>query len=152
MRGADAEDQGCYICIMTQTRKRTGPVKRRPPATPRLALSRKAPIDGALDAELFRALSDETRLSLVACIAKCGRACSVGEVALCCSVDVSVVSRHLALLARAGVLSVRRRGRVVAYALQYDELCESLRALASAIESLRPADNLSKGACNDGCC
>ena len=49
--------------------------------------------DRALDAELFKALSDPTRLKLLACLAKCSRMCSVTEVAECCSVDFSVVSR-----------------------------------------------------------
>jgi ArsR family transcriptional regulator len=104
-----------------------------------------------MDVELFAALSEPTRLALVACIAKCGRACGVGEVAECCSVDVSVVSRHLALLARAGVLSVSKQGRTVSYSVRYDEVCSSLRAMADAIEACRPGEG-EKGCCNDTCC
>ena len=72
--------------------------------TPRRAANCCGPIDDLLDPELFRALGDPTRLLLLACLAKCGRACSVTEIAECCSVDLSVVSRHLALLERAKVL------------------------------------------------
>ena len=89
---------------MTQPSKRPA-ARRRPvaaPLTPRHAAARKGPIDAALDADLFKALGDPTRLQLLACLAKCARPCSVSEVADCCHVDLSVVSRHLALLQRAG--------------------------------------------------
>ena len=107
------------------------------------------PLDRLLDPALFRALGDRNRLMLLACIAKCGRACSVGEVAECCSVDLSVVSRHLAALARVGVLQPEKQGRVVRYAVRYVELTALLRALADAIESCSPG--CSQGGC-DGCC
>lgn len=102
--------------------------------TPKQASRRRGDLDRRLDAELFKALGDPTRLTLLACLAKCGRPCSVGEIAECCSVDLSVVSRHLALLARAGVLESRREGRVVLYSVRYAELVGLLRALADALE------------------
>lgn len=128
---------------MTQVRK------RRPPATPKQAAKRCGPLDTLLDPVLFKAFSDPTRASLIACIAKCGRGCSVGEIAECCSVDFSVVSRHLALLARAGVLEAAKEGRTVFYRVRYDELCRSLRSLADALESCRPDE---EGGCCDGGC
>lgn len=128
---------------MTQVRK------RRPPATPRLAARRCGPLDELLDPVLFKALSDPTRVTLIGCIAKCARGCSVGEVAECCSVDISVVSRHLALLARSGVLEVERQGRTVFYRVRYAELGRSLRSLAKAIEECAPAKG---GADCEECC
>lgn len=119
------------------------------PKTPRQAAARRAEIDRRLNADLFRALSDPTRLILLACLAKCDRACSVGEVAECCAVDLSVVSRHLALMARAGVLDVRKEGRTVFYRVRARELADGLRALADAIE--RCAPNCA-AACGGGCC
>ncbi|MFO0834560.1 MAG: metalloregulator ArsR/SmtB family transcription factor [Phycisphaerales bacterium] len=118
------------------------------PATPRHAASRRAPIDSLLNPDLFRALCDPTRAALVACIAKCGRGCSVSEVAQCCSVDLSVVSRHLALLADAGVLESRKQGRTVYYAVRYAELVTLLRSLADAFHECCP------GGCGQdgGCC
>src|SRR5262245_47160515 len=107
--------------MMTQVRK------HRRPATPKQAARCCGPIDGLLNPELFKAFADPTRLSLIACLAKCGRACSVGEVAECCAVDFSVVSRHLALLARSGVLEVSKKGRTVFYGVRYAELSQSLR-------------------------
>ncbi|MBL8766033.1 MAG: winged helix-turn-helix transcriptional regulator, partial [Planctomycetes bacterium] len=84
------------------------------------------------------------------CLAKCGRPCSVSEIAECCSVDLSVVSRHLALLARAGVLEATKSGRNVSYAVQFGHVAAHLRALADAIDSCCP-----QSSCDDGtepCC
>ena len=122
------------------------------PRTPREASRRKSDLDSALQPGLFKALCDPTRASLLTCLAKCGRACSVSEVADCCHVDLSVVSRHLALLEAAGVIEGRKAGRVVSYRVRYADVCRALRALADAMETLCPHE----GACgcepSNGCC
>lgn len=128
---------------MTQIRK------QRRFRTPKQAAACCSPVDRLLNPDLFRAISDPTRVSLLACIAKCGRACSVSEVAECCAVDFSVVSRHLALLAREGVLEATKDGRTVSYRVRYGQLCQSLRQLADALESCCPEPD---GGCNAGCC
>jgi DNA-binding transcriptional ArsR family regulator len=96
------------------------------------------PIDDLLDAELFKALGEPTRLKLLSCLAKCGRACSVTELTECCAVDISVVSRHLGVLEKAGVLTATKQGRTVFYEVRYKHLTEAFRALAKAIEGCRP--------------
>ncbi|NDG64233.1 MAG: ArsR family transcriptional regulator [Planctomycetes bacterium] len=116
---------------MTQVRKRSQ-------MTPKQASACCRPIDNLLDPELFKALSDPTRVRLFGCLIKCGRACLVGEVAECCSVDLSVVSRHLQLLERAGILEVVKEGRTVSYCVKYGVLCEMFRSIANAIESSCP--------------
>lgn len=126
---------------MTQVRKRP------PPATPKQAAACCGPLDALLDPVLFKALSDRTRVTLVACIAKCGRGCSVGEVAECCAVDFSVVSRHLALLARAGVLEATKNGRTMLYRVRYAELTRSLRSLAHALDACCPTKGGGDGRC-----
>ena len=131
---------------MTQIRK------KRPPATPRHAAACAGPLDHLLDPALFKALADPTRASLIACIAKCSRGCSVGEVAECCNVDLSVVSRHLSLLARAGVLEAQKQGRTVYYRVRYTDVCRSLRLLADALEECTPASAPKGGACHGKCC
>lgn len=128
--------------------------------SPKQAMGRRAPVDGLLSAEFFKALSDSTRVSLLGCLVKCGRACSVGEIAECCSVDLSVVSRHLRILERAGVVASEKKGRVVSYRVCHEDWCKALRDLAAAIESCCvPVDGTAdegggccgeKGAC-DGC-
>ncbi|MGH7130964.1 MAG: ArsR/SmtB family transcription factor [Phycisphaerales bacterium] len=131
---------------MTQVRK------RRVPATPKAAAACCGPLDDLLDPVLFKAFSDPTRVSLIACIAKCGRGCSVGEVAECCFVDFSVVSRHLALLARSGVLEATKEGRTMFYRVRYTDLSRSLRSLADALDECCPTAGGKGGACNGKCC
>ena len=113
-------------------------VTKHRPSSPRHAARQSAPLDKALDADLFKALSDSTRLKLLACLAKCGRMCSVTEVAECCSVDFSVVSRHLSMLADAGVLDFRKEGRTVFYQARYQHLGSVFRALAEAFNNCCP--------------
>jgi DNA-binding transcriptional ArsR family regulator len=111
------------------------------------------PLDERLDPVFFKALGDPTRAKLVACIAKCGRACSVGEVGECCSVDLSVVSRHLRVLERAGVVESVKAGRTVRYMVRYAAVSRSLRGLAEAIEQCRPrAGEAGVGGCEGGVC
>jgi ArsR family transcriptional regulator, arsenate/arsenite/antimonite-responsive transcriptional repressor len=101
-------------------------------------------IDELLDAELFKALGEPTRLKLLSCLAKCGRPCSVTELTECCSVDLSVVSRHLAVLEKVGVLAATKEGRTVFYAVQYQQLSKAFRALSKAVEDCRPKRSSSK--------
>jgi ArsR family transcriptional regulator len=141
--GRVALGEGGYTCIVTQ-------VRRRRPRTPKQASTRGGPIDDLLDPELFKALCDPTRAKLLGCLAKCARACSVTEVAECCSVDFSVVSRHLQLLERVGILGSSKEGRTVSYAVKYGHLCQKLRGLADALEQCCPADQATE--CEGGCC
>ncbi len=125
--------------------------------SPRQASACCRPVDDLLDPTLFKALGDPTRLRLFGCLVKCGRACSVTELAACCSVDLSVVSRHLSLLEDAGILTATKKGRTVSYSVRFTDLAGSLRALADAIDSCCPANcgaNCKCG-CRDGeggCC
>ena len=125
-------------------------VRRRKPMTPKQASACCGPIDELLDPELFKSFCDPTRTRLLACLIKCGRPYSVTEVAACCSVDFSVVSRHLQMLERAGILESTKAGRTVSYAVRYRHLCRTLRELANAIEQCGPADQAV--ACAGGCC
>lgn len=117
--------------------------------SPKQATRRRAAIDAELDAAFFRALSDPTRLKLVACLAKCRRSCTVTEIAECCSVDFSVVSRHLSMLADAGVLQSQKQGRTMYYHMRYGWLSQSLRRLADAIDDCCPPNQSDVCAC--GC-
>ena len=118
--------------------------------SPSSASRRRAAIDRGLDTDLFKSLSDPTRARLFACLLKCGRTCSVSEVAECCDVDFSVVSRHLARLSSDGVLTSEKRGRTVWYEPRWDELSTKFRALADAIDEWRPDET--GDCCEDGCC
>ncbi|HEX4056438.1 MAG TPA: metalloregulator ArsR/SmtB family transcription factor [Tepidisphaeraceae bacterium] len=125
-------------------------ISNRRPLTPKLAAGCCDPIDDLLEPELFKGLCDPTRLNLLGCLSKCGRACSVSEVADCCSVDFSVVSRHLAILERAGIVESTKKGRTVFYTVKYGDLSAKLRALADAVESYDPSSN--RGRVKRSCC
>lgn len=109
-------------------------------------------LDALLEPGLFRALGDPTRVLLLRCLAKCARPCSVSEIAECCDVDMSVVSRHLRVLAGAGVVHAEKRGREVLYAARYDHVAGLLRALAKAFESCGLGDGCAGGSCPPGVC
>ena len=104
------------------------------PKNPKQAACCSSELDEALDAELFKALGDPTRLKLLSCLARCGRACTTTEVAECCSVDFSVVTRHLTLLADVGILESRKEGRTVHYQVRYRQFSALLRDVARAID------------------
>ena len=100
-----------------------------------------ANIGKLLEPRFFKALCDPNRIALVARLAKCRRPCSVGELTCCCGVDVSVVSRHLALLRDAGVLACEKRGKEVFYSLRCQEVVGTLRSIADCIEACCPEPN-----------
>lgn len=138
---------------MTQLSKRTGAGRTKPaPATPRQAARRRDPIDRLLEPELFKALSDPTRVRLLACLVKCSRPCSVTEVAECCSVDFSVVARHLSLLARCGVLEAEKQGRTVFYTPRTGALADRFDALAAALRACGEAGGCCAGGEGDDAC
>ena len=124
-------------------------VTKLPPATPRQASRRRSRLDALLDPALFKALADPTRAGLLSCLCKCARPCSVTEIAQCCALDFSTVARHLSAMARSGVLVARKEGRTVWYHCPSD-LAARFRAIADAIEELRPASG--DGCCEGGCC
>ncbi len=87
--------------------------------------------------ELFRALCDPNRLTLVARLASANRPLTVTEAGTCCGVHISGVSRHLAMLRDAGVLQATKQGREVRYELDCGALASALRQLADALENCR---------------
>jgi len=72
----------------------------------------------------------------------------VTEVAECCSIDFSMVARHLGTMARAGLLSSEKKGRTVWYTADAAALSDRFRALADAIDELAPVDDR----CEQGGC
>ncbi len=100
--------------------------------------------DLARGARLFHALSDETRLEIV-------RLLSHGERCVCELQDVldaaqSRLSFHLKTLKDAGVVSDRREGRWVYYALNRDALDQ----IAEFASEVRPGKHA--GSCARACC
>lgn len=88
--------------------------------------------------EFFRALADPTRLAVVQRLACANAPQTVTEVAGCCGVHLSGVSRHLAALRAAGLVSMQRHGREVRYQLDREKVTALLRGLADALEECCP--------------
>lgn len=87
-----------------------------------------------LSPALFKALAEPTRLAMLVQLCSSEGECTVSEVASCCDVDLSVVSRHLKTLREAGVLSSRKEGKQVRYSVQRAELAVLFRRLADALD------------------
>jgi DNA-binding transcriptional ArsR family regulator len=90
---------------------------------------------GLLSPRLFKALSDPKRLSLLVRLAEEREPRTVGFVAGGSGVDLSVVSRHLAILREAGVIQCTKRGKEVYCSVQTSALVRVLRSLADALEA-----------------
>jgi DNA-binding transcriptional ArsR family regulator len=88
-----------------------------------------------LSPRFFKALGDPNRIVLLSRLAASCRPCTVTEISCCCPVDISVVSRHLAMLRDADIVQAERRGKQVLYTVRYDVLAETFRSIADAIEA-----------------
>ena len=85
-------------------------------------------------ANLLKALGEFNRLSLVYKLCQCQAPQNAMCLCKCCSVDASVASRHLKILAQEGIVSAEKSGRERTYSLNRDELAKRLRDLADKIE------------------
>lgn len=94
---------------------------------------------GLLEARLFRALCDPTRVAILVRLAQAVDDRTVSQIAEDSPVDTSVVCRHLAALRDAGIVAATRRGRAVYYQVRYRALAATLRAMADAIEACCPS-------------
>ena len=91
-----------------------------------------------LSPKLFKALGDPNRVAILVRLAESCGAQTVTQVAECCPLNLSVVSRHLAVLREAGVLESRKVGKHVFYSLRAQPLARLLRAMADCIEACCP--------------
>ena len=90
------------------------------------------------DPAFFKALGDRNRIAILIELAGSPRPQTVSQMTRCCSVDLSVVSRHLATLRDAGIVASEKRGREVYYWVRFPELVRRLRRMADAIEACCP--------------
>lgn len=91
-----------------------------------------------LSPRLFKALGDPKRLSLLVRLAAKRGPCTVSEVAGGSGVDLSVVSRHLAVLREAGIIGCVKRGKEVWCTVQTAAVAQLLRELADALDACCP--------------
>ena len=92
-------------------------------------------LDAYLRPELFKALCDPMRLTIVAFLAVQKQPTTVGELSDQCAIDFSGVSRHLKILKEAEVVAAQKTGREVRYELNCENLTLVLRGLADALEA-----------------
>jgi DNA-binding transcriptional ArsR family regulator len=90
------------------------------------------------EARFFRALCDATRLRILATLVEAREPRTVSEVAEQFPVDLSVVSRHLAVLRDQGILLAERQGKEVRYSVDYAFLVSVLQGFATAVEACCP--------------
>ena len=102
--------------------------------TPSTEGSSIAIFEESFEPALFRALGDPTRLTLLGRLAMARGPLTVSEVAGCCGVHLSGVSRHLKMLLGAGLVTATRQGREVRYRLRCAALSGALRAAADALD------------------
>jgi DNA-binding transcriptional ArsR family regulator len=84
--------------------------------------------------DMFKALCDPVRISIVATLAARRSPATVSQIAECCGIDFSGVSRHLKILHDVGILSATKQGREKLYAVEIEHLADSLRSYANALE------------------
>ncbi len=95
-------------------------------------------LSALLSPTFFKALGDPNRLAILISLSRCCEEKTVSEVSECCSVDLSVVSRHLAILREAGVLRARKRGKQLYHSVRFGHLARMLRDIADAIDACCP--------------
>lgn len=88
--------------------------------------------------DLFRVLGDPNRIRLVTQLLESGTTQTVSELAPCCPVDFSVVSRHLRQLREAGVVEATKQGKNVLYRVNGREVAALLRRFADDLETCCP--------------
>ena len=86
-------------------------------------------------ADFLKALGEFNRLSLVYELCRCHEPQNAMCLCDCCSVDASVVSRHLKVLADQDIVTFEKKGREKTYKLNRIEVAKQLRALADEIEN-----------------
>jgi ArsR family transcriptional regulator len=101
--------------------------------------SSRRQLDRHLRPELFRALGDPTRVEVLRRLLAAPEPLTVSDIADCCGVHLSGVSRHLSALKDAGIIRSEKHGREVRYILDWKHFVDDLRGLADAIDACRTA-------------
>lgn len=86
----------------------------------------------------FKALGDPNRLRILAHLIEMQERLTVSQIAKRFPIDLSVVSRHLAILRDAGILISDKRGKEVFYTVNHNHLASCLTDFAGVIESCCP--------------
>lgn len=90
---------------------------------------------GVLDTKFLKALTDPTRVQIIKRLIRIG-ASDVSSIARGLSQDRSVVSRHLAILAAAGITASRKDGRRVLYDLDGPYITAKVSTILEALQPM----------------
>lgn len=82
----------------------------------RLRAERPEPLDSELLAELYRALGDPTRILVARVLEEVGELC-VGDLAWVAERPQNVISHHMQILRRGGIVCARKDGKMIKYRL-----------------------------------
>ena len=88
-----------------------------------------------LNPQFFKSLCDPTRLAMLTRLLEDHSLCSVSSLAQDFDLDVSVISRHLAILRDAGIMQANKIGREVCYTVNSESLSKTFRDLANTVDS-----------------
>jgi len=102
-------------------------------------------LDRLLSPQLFKAFGDPNRIAILLYLSERCIPLTVGQIAESLPVDVSVVSRHLAMLRDADILIARKQGKEVRYSINSGNLIATLRAIADAFEACCPDECIING-------
>ena len=102
--------------------------------------AKKQDLDRLLSPQMFKAIGDPNRIAILRHLSKRCTPLTVGQIAEGLPVDVSVVSRHLAILRDAEILIARKEGKEVRYSVNSRNLIATLRAIADAFEACCPEE------------
>lgn len=102
--------------------------------------SREQGLERLLSPRLFKAIGDSNRIAILLYLSGRCVPLTVGQIAGSLPVDISVVSRHLAILRDAEILIARKQGKEVRYSINSRNLVATLRAIADAFEACCPEE------------
>ena len=102
--------------------------------------SKKSNLDCLLSPQMFKAIGDPNRIAILRHLSERCTPLTVGQIAENLPVDISVVSRHLAILRDVEILIARKEGKEVRYSVNSRNLIATLRAIADAFEACCPEE------------
>jgi len=98
-----------------------------------------ANLEQSLDTELFKVLSEPARIELIKHLIRSPNA-DIGSLASKMSQDRSVISRHLKVMAQAGLVTYQKEGKYSCYCLNGSAFVEKLENILSIVKEATNCD------------
>ncbi len=123
------------MCAFARKIENDGGTMRQPGRRSRQKAARE--LAEILDSKLFKALCEPVRVEIVKFLTAEGRS-DVGTIAASFPQDSSVISRHLAILHEAGVLSREKEGRHVFFELDGVRIADQMEKITGRCRNIVP--------------